>query len=74
MNDRDGWGEGEGESRKPVLEAQDNDVDYVIISSVVGNTHSNQSSKPGLGCLHFPRTNTLDKGMNPTILPPAISK
>ena len=37
-----------------------------------GNGHSNPSSKPGQGCLNC--TNTLGKGMHPTIFSPAMSK
>ena len=39
---------------------------------VVGNGHGDSSSNPGRGWLHS--TNTLGKGMNPIILPPAMGK
>ena len=37
-----------------------------------GNGHSNTSSNSGQDWLHS--TNTLGKGMNPIILPPAMGK
>ena len=39
---------------------------------VVGNGHGDTSSNPGRDSLHC--TNTLGKGMNPIILPPAMGK
>ena len=45
---------------------------WSVMVIVIGNGHSNQSSNPGWRCLHF--TNTLGKGMNPTILPSIMGK
>ena len=39
--------------------------------NVIGNGHGDTSSNPGRGLLHF---TYLGKGMNPIILPPAMSK
>ena len=40
---------------------------------VLGNGHGNMSSNPGRDCISH-STNTLGKGMNPIILPPAMGK
>ena len=40
---------------------------------VVGNGHDDTSSNPGRDCISH-STNTLGKGMNPIILPPAMGK
>ena len=40
---------------------------------VVGNGHRDTSTNPAL-ILHNTSTNTLGKGMNPIILPPAMGK
>ena len=57
-------------------------VDQLILSSggvrgvmviVLGNEHGNTSSNPGPDCISH-STNTLGKGMNLIILPPAMSK
>ena len=39
----------------------------------VGNGHGDTSSNPGQDCISH-STNTLGKGMNPIILPPAMDK
>ena len=42
---------------------------------VAGNGHSDTSSNPGTRLIAFShRTNTLGKGMNPIILPPALGR
>ena len=41
---------------------------------VVGNGHGDMSSNPGLDISFSHSTNTLGKGMNPVILPPAMDK
>ena len=43
-----------------------------VIVIAVGNEHGDTSSNPGRDWLHS--TNTLGKGMNPIILPPAMGK
>ena len=43
-----------------------------VMVIVVGNGLGDTSSNPGREWLHF--TNTLGKGMNPVILPPAMGK
>ena len=43
-----------------------------VMVNVVGNGHGDMSSNPGPGISHS--TNTLGKGMNPIILPPAMGK
>ena len=43
-----------------------------VMVSVIGNGHGDTSSNPRQDWLHS--ANTLGKGMNPIILPPAISK
>ena len=43
-----------------------------VMVIVVGNGHGDTSSNPGRGWSHS--TNTLGKGMNPIILPPAMGK
>ena len=40
---------------------------------VVGNGHGDMSSNPGRDCISY-STNTLGKGMNLIILPPAMGK
>ena len=40
---------------------------------VEGNGHGDPSSNPSQSCLNYPSP-YLEKGMNPTILPPAIRK
>ena len=40
---------------------------------VVGNGHDDASLNPGRDCISH-NTNTLGKGMNPIILPPAMGK
>ena len=46
-----------------------------VVVIVVGNGHGDTSSNPGPDWLHFSHsTNTLGKGMNPIILPPAMGK
>ena len=39
----------------------------------IGNGHGDTSSNPGWDCVSH-STNTLKKGMNPIILPPAMGK
>ena len=43
-----------------------------VMVIVIGNGHGDTSSNPGRVWLHC--TNTLGKGMNPIILPPAMGK
>ena len=44
-----------------------------VMLTVVGRRHGDLSSNPGQGCIiHSP--NTLEKGINPTILPPSMGK
>ena len=43
-----------------------------VVVIAVGNEHGDTSSNPGWDWLHC--TNTLGKGMNPIILPPAMGK
>ena len=43
-----------------------------VMVIIVGNGHGDTSSNPGRDWLHS--TNTLAKGMNPIILPPAMGK
>ena len=43
-----------------------------VMVIVAGCGHDDTSSNPGQSWLHF--TNTLGKGMNPNILPPAMGK
>ena len=44
-----------------------------VMVIVVGNGHGDTSSNPGRDCISH-STNTLGKGMNPIILPPAMGK
>ena len=44
-----------------------------VVVIVVGNGHGDSSSNPGR-VIAFHSTNTLGKGMNPIILPPAMGK
>ena len=44
-----------------------------VMVIVVGNGHGDTSSNPGRDCISH-STNTLGKGMNPIILPPAVDK
>ena len=44
-----------------------------VMVIIVGNGHGDASSNPGRDCISH-RTNTLQKGMNPIILPPAMGK
>ena len=44
-----------------------------VMVIVVGNGHGYTSSNPGPDCISH-HTNTLGKGMNPIILPPAMGK
>ena len=44
-----------------------------VMVMVVGNGHGDTSSNPGRDCISD-STNTLGKGMNPIILPPAMGK
>ena len=44
-----------------------------VVVIVVGNEHGDTSSNPGQDCISH-STNTLRKGMNPIILPPAMGK
>ena len=46
--------------------------DCGVMIIIVGNGHGDMSSNLGRDWLHF--TNTLGKGMNPIILPPAMGK
>ena len=41
---------------------------------IIGNGHGDTSSNPGRDWLQFHSTNTLGKGMDPTILPAAMGK
>ena len=43
-----------------------------VVVNLAGNGHGDTSSNPGRDCLHS--TDTLGKGMNPIILPPAMGK
>ena len=43
-----------------------------VVVIAVGNEHGDTSSNPGWYWLHS--TNTIGKGMNPIILPPAMGK
>ena len=45
-----------------------------VMITVVGNGHSNTSSNPDEANSIYHSTNTLGKGMNPIILPPAKDK
>ena len=45
-----------------------------IMVTIVGNGHGDMSSNPGQDCCISHITNTLGKGMNPTILLPAMGK
>ena len=45
-----------------------------VIVIVIGNGHGDMSSNPGLANCISHHTNTLGKGMNPIILPPAMGK
>ena len=48
-----------------------------VVVIVVGNGHGDTSSNPGRDWLHFTNThstNTLGKGMNSSILTPAMGK
>ena len=48
--------------------------DRGVMVIIVGNGHGDTSSNPGeTDCISH-STNTLGKGMNPIILPPAIGK
>ena len=47
---------------------------YGVMVIVVGNGHGNRSSNPGETDCISRSTNTLEKGMNPIILPPAMGK
>ena len=44
-----------------------------VMVIVVGIEHDDTSSNPGRDCISH-STNTLGKGMNPIILPPAMDK
>ena len=44
-----------------------------VMVIVLGNRHGDTSSNPGRDCISH-STNTLGKGMNPIILPPAMGK
>ena len=44
-----------------------------VMVIVLGNGHGDTSSNPGRDCISH-STNTLGKGMNPIILPPAMGK
>ena len=44
-----------------------------VMVIVIGNGHCDTSSNPGRDCISH-NTNTLGKGMNPIILPPAMGK
>ena len=44
-----------------------------VMVIVVGNGHDDMNSNPGRDCISH-STNTLGKGMNPIILPPAMGK
>ena len=44
-----------------------------VMAIVIGNGHGDTSSNPGRDCISY-STNTLGKGMNPIILPPAMGK
>ena len=44
-----------------------------VMVIVIGNRHEDTSSNPGWDCISH-STNTLGKGMNPIILPPAMGK
>ena len=61
-------------------QSQDNQLETIYNSNacgvmviVIGNGHSDTSSNPGRDCISH-STNTLGKGMNPVILPPAMGK
>ena len=43
-----------------------------VMVIVVGNGHGDTSLNPGRDCCVSHSTNTLGKGMNPIILPPAM--
>ena len=43
-----------------------------VMVTTIGNGHSNPSSNLGRGCFAFHSANTLVKGMNSAILPPAM--
>ena len=45
-----------------------------VMVIIVGNGHSDTSSNPGRVIAFSHSTNTLGKGMNPIILPPAMVK
>ena len=45
-----------------------------IIVIIERNGHNHLSSNLWRGCLHFTKWHTLEKGMNPAILPPVIGK
>ena len=45
-----------------------------VVVIVVGNGHGNSSSNPRGGCLFLHSGNNFGKGMNPTILSPAMDK
>ena len=45
-----------------------------VMVIVVGNGHGDTSSNPGQDNCILHNTNTLGKGMNPIILPPAMGK
>ena len=44
-----------------------------VMVNIIGNGHGDASSNPGGDCISH-STNTLGKGMNPIILPPAMGK
>ena len=44
-----------------------------VMVIIVGNGHGDTSSNPEADCISH-STNTLGKGMNPIILPPAMGK
>ena len=50
-----------------------NHFTHGVIVIVVGNGYGDASSNPGRDCISH-STNTLGKGVNPIILPPAIGK
>ena len=41
---------------------------------IIGNGHSDLSSKPGQGCLHLTLTNALVKGIIPIILSTVLDR
>ena len=59
-------------NRKWERESQQGGARGVMVI-IVGNGHGDTSSNPGRDCISH-STNTLEKGMNPNILPPAMGK